>query len=245
MGNRAIPPKIIKVIWAKSGGRCAICKTEIIMKGKENNPYPIGEVAHIEGLNPNSPRYNPYMKDRNSYDNLILLCPTCHTKIDRNPDYYTVEKLKQIKYDHESWVDEQLMTATLNTTFAELEVIMEYLISAPIDYLQDELTVIPPKEKIHKNELSKEVEKYIIMGMIGIKQVEEYLNKNPDHGFANRLKHGFVQKYYELKEQGLTGDNLFYELWNFASVNSNDFKKRAAGLNVLTYFFEICEVFEK
>ena len=68
------------------------------MNQKNDDPVPIGEIAHIEGLNPDSPRYNPNMtnKERNSYVNLIILCPTCHTKIDKDPNYYTVEKLKQI-----------------------------------------------------------------------------------------------------------------------------------------------------
>jgi hypothetical protein len=44
---------------------------------------------------------------------------------------------------------------------------------------------------------------------------------------------------------GLEGDALFYELWNFSSDYSPDFGIRAAGLSVLTYFFDKCEVFEK
>lgn len=83
------------------------------------------------------------------------------------------------------------------------------------------------------------------MGMLGIDQIKEYLNKNPDINFSDRLRNGFVDKYIDLKNEGLDGDDLFYELLNFASINSKDFKIRAAGLKILTYFFEICEVFEK
>jgi len=246
MGNRNISLKIIKVLWAKSGGRCAICKQEIIMNQKNDDPVPIGEIAHIEGLNPDSPRYNPNMtnKERNSYVNLIILCPTCHTKIDKDPNYYTVEKLKQIKYEHEKWVKEQLMSSLPDVTFAELEVITKYLIEAPVTPSDMKMISISPKEKIEKNNLSNEVENLITMGMMGYHQVKDYLNRHPDEKFADRLKEEFTQKYLELKKQGLSGDELFYELWNFASIGSNDFKLRAAGLKVLTYFFEICDVFE-
>lgn len=248
MGNRNIPPHIIKSLWSRSGGRCAICKRSIILQEKENNPSPIGEMAHIKGLNPESARYDPNMSDeeRNSYENLIILCPTCHTKIDKNPDKFTVEKLKKIKIEHEKWVREQLRINSSEVTFAELEVITKYLTKSivPNDEQQN-LEVIPPKEKIERNGLSLEVENLITMGMVGIGQVKEYLNKNPDIEFSDRLRKGFVRKYIDLKREGLSENDIFYELLNFASINSNDFKIKAAGLKILTYFFEICEVFEK
>ena len=83
------------------------------------------------------------------------------------------------------------------------------------------------------------------MGMLQVKQVKDYLNKNPDIPFAERLKAGFVNRYMELKNEGLDSDALFYELLNFTSHNPYDFTSSAAGLSVLTYFFELCEVFEK
>lgn len=248
MSKRNISEALIKSLWAKSGGRCAICKTEIIMKQELNSPTPIGEMAHIEGLKPDSPRYNPNMtdKERNSHDNLMILCPTCHTKIDKNLDYYTVEKLKQIKYEHEKWVDEQLRVTIPEVSFAELDVITKYLISAPSsEESLGNLALIPTKDKIKRNDLSDHVSNLVTMGLMRVKQVKDYLNKNPDPEFANRLRNGFVQKYLELKEQRIDGDELFYGLLQFASQGSVDFKVQAAGLSVLTYFFEICEVFEK
>jgi len=247
MSNRNIPQQVIKSLWSRSGGRCAMCKTEIILQEKENNPSPIGEMAHIKGVNPESARYDPNMsnEERNSYENLIILCPTCHTKIDKNPDKYTVEKLKKIKIEHEKWVREQLRINSSEVTFAELEVITKYLINASTLNYGQNLEIIPPKEKIERNRLSKEVENLITMGMLGIDQIRKYLNKNPDIEFSDRLRKGFVGKYINLKREGLSGDDLFYELLNFASINSNNFKIKAAGLKILTYFFEICEVFEK
>jgi len=182
---------------------------------------------------------------RNSYDNLIILCPTCHKKIDKDPDEFTVKKLKQIKLDHEKWINDQLRIESTQITFAELEVIAKYLISAKPDETKQNLEIVPSNEKIKKNGLSSEVGNLITMGMLGIEQVKEYLNKNPDPEFAARLRKGFVNKYLALKEEGLTGDHLFYELLNFASNDSGDFKDKAAALKILTYFFEICEVFER
>lgn len=85
-----------------SGKRCAICNTELI--DKYNNI--IGEEAHIISSKPNSPRGNiPIAQSEiDSYENLILLCPTHHAEIDKNVDYWTVEKLKETKKIHEEKV---------------------------------------------------------------------------------------------------------------------------------------------
>jgi hypothetical protein len=47
-----------------------------------------------------------------------------------------------------------------------------------------------------------------------------------------------------LKNEGVEGDILFDELHMFSSMDSNSFEYQAAGLAVLVYLFEKCEVFE-
>lgn len=247
MSKKNIPPKEMKLLWGKSHGKCAICKIDIIREKIEGGHYHIGKMAHIEGENPGAARYNHNMSDseRNKYENLILLCPNCHDTIDNNPEEYTVGKLKQIKRDHEKWAGESLKEHMPNVTFAELEVIVKYLTATPILKTKSSITAVPPKEKIRRNNLSTEVENLITMGMLQVKQVKDYLNRNPDIQFAERLKAGFVDKYENLRNEGLESDPLFYALLDFASNNSSDFKIKATGLSVLTYFFELCEVFEK
>jgi hypothetical protein len=245
MSKKSISQKDMKILWGRSGNKCAICKTGVIQVKKEGNEYPIGDMAHIVSENPGSARYSTKMADdeKCKYNNLVLLCPNCHVRIDNNEQEYTVEKLRQIKKDHENWVDESLKRYMPEMTFAELEVILKHLtnilISEDVCYV-----TIPTKEKIEKNKLSSRVEKLIKHGMLQVKQVKSYLNKNPDIQFAERLRAGFVSKYRDIKKEGLEGDALFYELLDFASGSSSDFLTEAAGLSVLTYFFDICEVFE-
>ena len=50
--------------------------------------------------------------ERNSYHNLILLCPNDHTKIDSNADDWPVEKIHQLKSEHELWVSDRLSNDT-------------------------------------------------------------------------------------------------------------------------------------
>jgi len=247
MSKKSIPQKEVKLLWGRSGSRCAICQKDIIRETAEDCDYLIGKMAHIEGENPGSARYNQNMtdKDRNKYENLILLCPNCHDIIDNDPNKYTANKIKQSKKDHENWVGDSLRAHMPHVSFAELEIVVKYLTSAPIPESGSSINVIPPGEKIKRNNLSTEVANSITVGMLQVKLVKDYLNKNPDIQFAERLKAGFTNRYMELKNEGLASDALFYELLNFTSHNPHDFTSTAAGLSVLTYFFELCEVFEK
>lgn len=64
----------------------------------------VGEIAHIEGALPDSARFNSMMSNeqRRGYDNLLLLCATHHTVIDRDAKQWTVARLKDLKHKHEA-----------------------------------------------------------------------------------------------------------------------------------------------
>ena len=82
-----------------------------------------------------------------------------------------------------------------------------------------------------------------MMGMLQVKQVAHYIGNNPDVEFGERLKQGFVTEYERLKNaENLSGDDLFENLLSFAFQSQTSFKKMAAGLTVLVYLFEKCEV---
>jgi len=250
MNKGDISRKDIKILWGKSGNRCAFpgCEVELAKEGSSGKNIVIGVMAHIKGENPNSARYdpNPNMtdKERNCYENRILLCPTHHTLIDNDIQAYTVEKLLEMKNNHEKWVSDSRKKEEINITFAELEVITKFLVSTNAQE-EEEITLVPPKEKIKKNQLTPPIEEYLKIGMLKSKLVAQYIEKQPDVDFGERLKKGFVDKYLELKASVMNGDELFLELFEFASNNSSDFRKQAAALAILTYFFETCEVFEK
>jgi hypothetical protein len=107
----AIPQKDIKVLWGRAASRCAICQTNLSHVNQEqNSAIPIGEQAHIVAEEVGGPRGNSALTatERNSYYNLILLCPTHHTLIDKDIESYPIEKLHLIKSKHELWVEETL-----------------------------------------------------------------------------------------------------------------------------------------
>ena len=83
------------------------------------------------------------------------------------------------------------------------------------------------------------------MALTQVKQVAKFIEGTPDIEFGERLRNGFVAEYERLRNEGLRGDLLFDQLVQFSSGGRGDAKLRAAGLTVLVYLFEKCEVFEK
>ncbi|MDZ7703474.1 MAG: HNH endonuclease signature motif containing protein [Trueperaceae bacterium] len=107
----AINQKDIKLLWGRSGNRCSICRKELTQDSRAvDASFTLGEMAHIVGEKENAPRGTSILspEERNSYHNLVLLCPTDHSLIDKNVEDYPVEKLHQIKSEHELWVRETL-----------------------------------------------------------------------------------------------------------------------------------------
>lgn len=92
--------------------------------------FTLGEQAHIVGDKPGSARYKSPLtaEQRDSYHNLILLCPTHHTEIDSNEADWPVEKLHQIKSEHELWV-----TETLSETIDHVRLAKQATVASIVD----------------------------------------------------------------------------------------------------------------
>ncbi len=100
----AITDRTRKILWIKAGGRCSICQAQLVTEGTDtDDPSVFGEEAHIVGQSPNGPRAGN-IPDVDSYANLILLCRKHHKQVDDQVSYYTVERLKEIKRQHEEWI---------------------------------------------------------------------------------------------------------------------------------------------
>lgn len=100
-----------KLLWGRSGNRCAICRRELTMSGKdEDSDCVIGEECHIVAKKNDGPRgiSDLNKKQRDEYENLILLCSIHHKKIDDQIENYSVKNLKTIKLHHERWVRNSL-----------------------------------------------------------------------------------------------------------------------------------------
>ena len=253
--SASYPTKILLAM--KSGNCCAFsnCRKALTSDGLKSNPAVIGEAAHIYGESPGtktkpaSARYQPDMtnEQRNHYDNLIYLCPSCHTKIDKQEHDYPAESLLSLKEEHELWVSEQLDQGMSEVSFAEMEVAAKALESGKHSSKSDNFVVIPPEEKVNKNGLSDSVRSYIAMGLIKSNEVERFLASmatNVDEEFPERLRDGFKTKYLEVKET-FSGDELFMSMLDFAQAGQKKFSQQSASLAILSHLFQLCEVFEK
>lgn len=109
--KRYVKENVRRLLYANSGNVCAMygCNNPLVYA----NTASINEICHIEAVNEDGARYNQHLTDDyvNSYENLILLCPTCHDIIDdkRNESFYTVPYLNKMKQFHEQQVQEVLM----------------------------------------------------------------------------------------------------------------------------------------
>lgn len=110
-GLRVISQKTRKILWGRSGNRCAICKLKLTADAtKSDNESVLGEECHIISGREHGPRFDVSLpQDRlNAPENLILLCPTHHKAVDDQFHTYTSEKLQAIKTQHEDWVSSTL-----------------------------------------------------------------------------------------------------------------------------------------
>lgn len=90
------------MLWGRAAGKCAWCNLDLLPSLPGGV---LGEMAHIIGRRKSGPRGEEVTlsnDELNHYDNLILLCPTHHKMIDKDPEKYSSADLHKMKDDHES-----------------------------------------------------------------------------------------------------------------------------------------------
>ena len=96
-------PSTVKRLFAVSGNRCAYPECPTAMWDREHDVI-YGEMAHIHGPTTGSPRHLQSLTNEEcrSFENLLLLCPTHHTLIDKAIDSFTSDQLREMKATHEA-----------------------------------------------------------------------------------------------------------------------------------------------
>ena len=105
MGRKSIRESVKRKLWASSAGYCCnpSCHRELLPLFEDGSITCIDELAHIIGQQEKGPRGERALplSQRDDFENLIVLCPSCHTMIDKNPQTFTVELIKKWKQEHE------------------------------------------------------------------------------------------------------------------------------------------------
>jgi hypothetical protein len=231
-------------------GMCCFegCQQNLIQAdAKGYRVFDIGEAAHIVAQSPRGPRGDPGTSEmlRSDESNLMLMCPTHHMLVDKDPGTYTPEILRDMKLRKERFVQETFQKAMMNVTLVEIEDVAQHLISMPSPATAD-FHVVPPLEKIARNSLADWPREQLTLGIPRSREVGRYLiaTARTDPEFPERVKAGFLTEYRKLWAAGLRGDDLFQGVYRFATGGSNDYRRIAAGLAILAYLFEACEVFD-
>jgi hypothetical protein len=99
-----ISDNTIKLLWGRAAGVCSNpeCRADLTVMIDRGHSFNVGEMAHVIAKSPDGPRGKGHAGS-DEYPNLILLCPTCHRKVDKAPPgVYLAELLHAWKADHEN-----------------------------------------------------------------------------------------------------------------------------------------------
>ncbi|MCK2213756.1 hypothetical protein MF672_008140 [Actinomadura sp. ATCC 31491] len=100
--RRHIPIEVRRALFDATDRRCTICRRPLDIEGGTHH---IGEMGHIAPHSPDGPRREAARPaEVDGVDNLMLLCPSCHRTIDKEPGLWPEQHLRAIKAEHEGWV---------------------------------------------------------------------------------------------------------------------------------------------
>jgi hypothetical protein len=112
----SVPLTEQKILQIRSGNHCAFpgC-SELLVKPSTFGTRPVvtGEIAHIVSETPDGPRgkHDLPAGEHNKHTNLLFLCSPHHTEIDAQAGVYTVERLRQMKKEHEDAIEKAVAQA--------------------------------------------------------------------------------------------------------------------------------------
>ena len=108
-----------RMLLSKSGGYCQrpACRSELFRFFESGSVVSISEMAHVISRSESGPRGEADISAslRDEFENLILLCPTCHTLIDKAEGEFPPSLIRQWKEGHEAQIERALVCPIYNT----------------------------------------------------------------------------------------------------------------------------------
>lgn len=237
-------------LWVYAHGLCSNpkCRRRLIIEPTGQDPATTtGYAAHMVAHSLDGPRGGGEVpvENRETYENMILLCGDCHRMIDGQPNTYAVETVQGWKDEHETWVAECIQRGMTAIEFKDLEEVTNRFAShSPVESTP---TVAPNiAAKIEKNKLTERSVRYLRMGVASSAIAGAYIHdlERTRPGIGKRVRAGFMVNYNQGILEQRHPDDIFADLMGVASNHSANFDRQAAGLAVLGYLFTTCEVFE-
>lgn len=242
------------ILYAETGGCCPLCHTPILFK-KPGSRKPIKgyEIAHIYPLNPTKAQKealigNQVPEDINGLENVIALCPSCHTKYDKDFKLEELIKLREIK-------------AVFLSEAAAKETAADHIIQEQVCDILDVIASLQPDESVSLNPTSFDistVDKKLKTGMSPLQKSEIKLNaasyyvsirdhmralEQQDQASVKILQNQINTYYLTMNQQYPENKDLVFNY--IAKWISGKTNKSLLSAKVLTSFFvQNCEVFD-
>lgn len=151
--RKAIPDAIRLMLWVKNGGRCAICNEIVYQNQLTLSDGNFADIAHIIPSSHNWKRGGSEQESKESaisYDNLLLLCKRDHKDVDDSEEKWPIERLLEIKKDHEERIE--LLTSIDKDLKTHTLVVQSNIGNSPVNVNMSEVNdaVISDKRYPHK-----------------------------------------------------------------------------------------------
>ena len=117
-----------QIVWIQAAGHCELCGTDLTHDYRVGKPIKWGEVAHIMPASPKGPRGRVdhdggrAQSLTNDSANLMLLCPSCHDKIDRDAEGYPENDLSGF---HQAYLKRIWLAATAPDSGRAIPIIVQ------------------------------------------------------------------------------------------------------------------------
>lgn len=241
------------ILYAETRGCCPLCTHPILfLKSGSKKPSKGYEVAHIYPLNPTQLQLNELdgyavPPDLNSLENVIALCPTCHTKYDKDFKLNELIRLRQIKDGYLSEA-RAMLHASQHTIQEEVYEILDAIAAfnsdeAAISSTNFDISTVDRKLKTGMSPLQKrEIKENAIGFYVRIRDHIRELEKQDQASV--RILQNQINSYYLLmnKQNPENKDLVFNFISQWISIRTN---KSILAAKVLTSFFvQNCEVFD-
>lgn len=229
-----------KLSWFYTNGDCCLCSKKI---GYFEHDEFIGEFAHIVDLQKATLRYDSTktIDELNSIDNIIVLCPNCHTKIDKESEKYSTSYLLQEKkqYENNILISKEYSNPEylkfFDAIFKDLKGKYQFVSN------RNTLQPISVKDKITKNSLSS-IDDIINIGLSMQSYFVDYLDTLPLEDKVE-LRKIIIEIYLnEIKNKNISNEEKFNNM--VKELVGNNTNNYLYAITILAYYFEECDVFE-
>ncbi len=237
-------------LYNQVNGICPLCQKSLSYM-KEGKLQKLFEIAHIYPLNPtdnekvilkNEPIL--YKDDVNDLDNLIALCPNCHTQLDKPTSLDSYRKLYQLKTKlieedkirniYSSYDIEKDIVSIINSMNSNL---FDY--SEIIDYRLIKVTdKIKPENKFLIHRVKDDVASYYLLIRKLFADLDRSNNSTTFDSIASQIK-----SFY-LKVKTITSDQE--QIYNHIATwlyDKNKIGSIEAYKIIVSFFVQNCEVF--